>query len=464
MTAPGVRALLTDGRIIWIRGLTTSDVTAVIRLHEQLPERDRYLRFFTLGPARLAAFAARLTTADDAHRGALGAFAGEELVGVAHYEVLDDPIEADVALVVNHAVQARGVGTLLLEHLGSLARNRGVRRFVAEVLAENSPMTQLLTNCGLPVSVQREGTVLHVVVQLDPGEHYLDAVAERERQADVASLRAVLCPRVVAVIGASRCEASTGHAILRRIIAGGFTSRLFAVNPHTTQIAAVPTYPSVVALPEVPDLAVVCVPAPAVAQVAEDCGRQGVRALLVITGGITGDEQLQRFLLEAIRQHGMRLVGPNCLGLVNTDPQVRLDATFSDRLAVSGPVGVATQSSGTGIALLDQLNNMGLGISTLISMGDKYDVSSNDVLRWWLGEDRTEVAVLEVESFGNPHKFSRLARRLTQRKPVIALRTRTTAMAQQAAVSHTAAPATPAVSQDALYRQAGVITVDTTPP
>ncbi len=461
MTAQGMRALLTDGRIVSIRRLAGSDAASVLRLHEQLPEHDRYLRFFTLGTARLAAFTARLTAADDAHRGALGAFDGAELVGVAHYDVLDDPAAAEVALVVNHAVQAGGVGTLLLEHLASLARDRGVRRFVAEVLAPNGRMTRVFVDCGLPVSVDHDGSVQHVIVQLDPDDHYLDAVTERERRADAASLRSVLCPRVVAVIGASRRDGAIGHAILRRIAEGGFGGRLFAVNPHATEIAGVPAYASVAALPEVPDLAVVCVPAAAVPGVAEDCGRRGVRALLVITAGLTGDEPVRRGLLDAVRRHGLRLVGPNCLGLDNTDPRVRLDATFSDLAAPSGPVGVATQSGGAGIALLDQLGHLGLGVSTLVSMGDKYDVSGNDLLRWWLGDDPTEVAVLYLESFGNPRKFSRLARRLAQRKPVIALRIGNTAVTQPAAASHTAAAAPPAATRDALYHQAGVIAVDT---
>jgi acyl-CoA synthetase (NDP forming)/N-acetylglutamate synthase-like GNAT family acetyltransferase len=433
MAVPARQALLTDGRIVSIRQLDASDTPAVLRLHEQLPERDRYLRFFTLGSAHLATFATRLTTADDAHRGALGAFSDGELVGVAHYEVLDDPAEAEVALVVAHAVQAHGAGTLLLEHLVSLARDRGVRRFVAEVLAENRRMMDIFVHCGLAVSVSHDGPVLHLRMPLDLGERYLDAVTERERQADSASLRPVLAPRVVAVIGASRRDGSIGHAILRRIDEGGFTGRLFAVNPHTTQIAGIPSYPSVAALPEVPDLAVVCVPAPAVPDIAQQCGRRGVRGLLVITAGLTGDQPLRHVLLDAVRQHGMRLIGPNCLGLVNTDPQVRLDATFSDQPAPDGPVGVATQ----------------------------YDVSSNDVLRWWLGDDRTKIAVLYLESFGNPHKFSRLARRLAQRKPLIAVRTGTTEKAPQAAASHTAAAATPAATRDALYRQAGVIAVYT---
>jgi acyl-CoA synthetase (NDP forming)/GNAT superfamily N-acetyltransferase len=461
MAVPARQALLSDGRIALIRQLDASDTAVVLRLHEQLPERDRYLRFFTLGSAHLAAFATRLTTTDDAHQGALGAFVDGELIGVAHYEVLDDPAEAEVALVVNHAIQARGVGTLLLEHLVSLARERGVLRFVAEVLAENRRMMDVFVHCGLAVSVSHEGPVLHLRMPLDLSERYLDAVTERERQADSASLRPVLAPRVVAVIGASRHDGSIGHAILRRIGAGGFTGRLFAVNPQATQIAGIPSYPSVAALPEVPDLAVVCVPAPAVPGVAQQCGRGGVRGLLVITAGLTGDQPLRRALLDAVRQHGMRLIGPNCLGLVNTDLQVRLDATFSDAAAPGGSVGVATQSGGAGIALLDQLGHLGLGVSTLVSLGDRYDVSSNDVLRWWLGDERTEVAVLYLESFGNPHKFSRLARRLAARKPVIAVRTGTTGGAQQAAASHTAAAATPAATRDALYLQAGVIAVDT---
>jgi len=461
MAVPARQALLTDGRMVSIRPLTTADGAAVLHLHEQLPERDRYLRFFTLGSAHLAAFATRLTTADDAHRGALGSFVDGALVGVAHYEVLDDPAQAEVALVVNHTIQAHGVGTLLLEHLMSLARDRGVRRFVAEVLAENRRMVDVFVNSGLAVSIHHDGPVLHLTMPLELDERYLDAVAERERQAGSASLRPVLEPRVVAVIGASRRDDSIGHAILRRIDDGGFTGRLLAVNPHATEIAGTPSYASVTALPEVPDLAVVCVPAPAVPDVAEECGRRGVRGLLVITAGVTSDEPLRRALLDAVRRHGMRLIGPNCLGLVNTDPQLRLDATFSDLAAPSGPVGVVTQSGGTGIALLDQLGHLGLGVSTLVSLGDKYDISSNDLLRWWLSDDRTEVAVLYLESFGNPHKFSRLARHLAQRKPVIAVRTGTTEAAQQAAASHTAAAATPAVIRDALYRQAGVITVDT---
>jgi acyl-CoA synthetase (NDP forming)/GNAT superfamily N-acetyltransferase len=461
MTAHPQWALLTDGRVVSIRRLDTSDTTAVLRLHEQLPERDRYLRFFTLGVAGLAAFVTRLTTVDDAHRGALGAFAGDELVGVAHYEVLADPAEAEVALVVSHEVQAHGVGTLLLEHLVALARDRGVRRFVAEALAENTRIRQVFTGCGLPLKIDYDGPVLHVTIPLDVDERYLDAVTERERRADSASLRMVLCPRVVAVVGASRRDGSIGQVILRRIKEADFTGQLCAVNPHATEIAGVPSYASVADLPEVPDLAVVCVPAPAVPEVAEECGRCGVWALLVITAGITAEEPTRHSLLDAVRRHGMRLIGPNCLGLVNTDPQVRLDATFSDLAAPSGPVGVATQSGGAGIALLHQLGHLGLGVSTMVSMGDKYDVSSNDLLRWWLGDDRTALAVLYLESFGNPHKFSRLARRLAQHKPVIALRTGTTKVAQRAAASHTAAAATPAVTRDALYRQAGVIAVDT---
>ena len=244
MTAQARWALLTDGRVVSIRRPDASDMTAVLRLHEQLPEHDRYLRFFTLGVAGLAAFAARLTTVDDAHRGALGAFAGDELVGVAHYEVLADPAEAEVALV-NEEVQAHGMGTLLLEHLVSLARERGVRRFVAEVLAENTRMRQVFAGSGLPLKINHDGPVLNVTIPLDADEQYLDTVTERERRADSASLRVVLSPRVVAVISAGRRDGSIGQVILRQIKETDFNGQLFAVNPHAAEIAGVPSYATV---------------------------------------------------------------------------------------------------------------------------------------------------------------------------------------------------------------------------
>lgn len=411
MTA--VRALLADGRVALVRRLTPADTEAVRLLHQELPERDTYLRFFTIRPPRLGAFAEHLT-AEDARHATLGAYVDGVLTGVATYEVVADPEEAEVALAVDHRQQAHGVGTLLLEHLGSLARARGVRRFVADVLAENAGMLRVFHDFGLPCRVESSGPEIHLVLPLDPDDCYLDTVTDREVRADVASLTRLLRPRSVAVVGAGRAAGTVGHAILQRLIEAGFTGQLAAVNPHAAEIAGIRCYGSLLELPAVPDLVMVAVPAAAVPSVLGDCAARRVPAVVVITSGITGDEKLHGEVLKAVRGGGFRMVGPNCLGVVNTDPRIRLDASFSDRPSRAGDIGVVTQSGGAGIALADQLSAAGLGVSTMVSTGDKYDVSGNDMLRWWECDEATRVAVLYLESFGNPRKFSRLARRLAR--------------------------------------------------
>jgi acyl-CoA synthetase (NDP forming)/GNAT superfamily N-acetyltransferase len=455
MSSPGVRALLVDGTVVRIRELDEADATLVAALYRQLPVFDRFLRFFSAGS---------LPAADDlmAPHGpadvSLGAFRGDELIGVAQcVGTADDPSTAEVALAVAHPDQVRGVGTLLLEHVASRARHRGVRRFVADVLGANDRMRRVLADVGLPVRRRIDGDVVHVEFDLDPGDGYLDVLAEREERADTASLAAVLAPRSVAVVGAGRSPDSVGHAVLRNLVRAGYTGRLVAVNPHAAQVCGVPCYASVDEPVEPIDLAVLCVPATAVPKVAEQCGRRGVSALLVITSAFSADAAAG--LRDAVRHYGMRMVGPNCIGIANTDPVVRLDATFA-RLAPAGSVGLVTQSGGVAIAVQEELGRLGLGVSTAVSAGDKYDVSGNDMLLWWHGDQRTRSAVLHLESFGNPRKFSRFARRLAGRMPVLTVRSGSSAAGQRAAASHTAATATPRVTRDALFRQAGVLAVD----
>jgi acyl-CoA synthetase (NDP forming)/GNAT superfamily N-acetyltransferase len=460
ITEDGARALLVDGTVAFVRRLRPEDAAEVRALHENLSEQDTYLRFFTLRPPHLDRFAEHVATEDVRHA-TLGAYVHGHLVGVATYEVVVDPAEAEVALVVDHQRQTHGVGTLLLEHLASLARRRGVRRFTADVLSENTGMLRVFKDFGLPVQIDWHGTEVHLVTSLDPDDRFLERLTDREARADIASLTTLLRPRSVAVAGASRKPGTVGHAILRRIAESGFTGSVTVVNPRSTEIAGIASYASVLALPVVPDLVVVAVPANAVPAVLADCQIRAVPAVVVITAGITGESRLRDEVLGTLRGGGFRMVGPNCLGIVNTDPRVRLDASFSDRPARTGDVGVVTQSGGAGIALVDQLGSAGLGVSTMVSTGDKYDVSGNDLLRWWESDEATRVAVLYLESFGNPRKFARLARRLARHKPVVALRTGTSEVARRAAASHTAASATPAVTRDALYRQAGVIAVDT---
>jgi acyl-CoA synthetase (NDP forming)/GNAT superfamily N-acetyltransferase len=459
-TPHGVRALLADGRVVQVRALQPADNDDVFALHSRLSEQDRYLRSFGTATAIYAPMARRITRAPDAEHAALGAYLDDSLVGVAHYEVLADPTTAEVALVVDGSVQAHGLGTLLLEHLASVGRRSGVTRFVAEVLAENRRMIQVFLDAGMANQISVDGPERHVEISLDTDERFAAAVDERDRVADVASLATVLRPASIVVVGAGRSPGSIGHAVLRNLLDGGYVGTLSAVNPHADDIAGVPCWRSIAEIGGKPELAVICVPAVAVPDAVEQCGKHGIRAVVVISAGLSGTDLSTR-VLDSVRRHGMRLVGPNCIGVVNTEPDMRMDATFMRGRIPAGQVGVVSQSGGVGIALVELLRQLGLGVSTMVSTGDKYDVSGNDMLLWWRHDPDTAAAVLYLESFGNPRKFSRLARGLARTKPVIAVRSAESDVAQAAAASHTAAAATPAVTRDALFEQAGVIAVDT---
>ncbi|SER00897.1 Acyl-CoA synthetase (NDP forming) [Lentzea xinjiangensis] len=451
-------ALLTDGSVVTVRELGAEDVPALLALHRGLPVEDQYLRFFSTSPRQLEDFVERMVSPDAPRHVVLGAFRGDRLLGAASYVVVRATDFAEVALVVSHAEQAHGVGTLLLEHLASLARSRGVRRFTAEVLTINGRMLRVFTDLGLVTSIVPDGEVIYVELVLEPGDHYLDAVGERESRADVASLTHVLRPGSIAVIGAGRSPASVGHGVLRNLVEGDFTGDLYAVNPHAKSVAGVDCYASVGELPEAPELAVLCVPAKVVPAVAEECGRRGVRALVVISSGVDAEE-----LLKAVRAHGMRLVGPNCLGVSTSAPAVRMNATFAPGSTLAGGVGLVTQSGGVAIGVQEELRRLGLGLSSLVSTGDKLDISSNDLLMWWEHDQDTRIVALYLESFGNPRKFARIARRVAAAKPVLAIRAATSEAGRRAAASHTASTATPSVTRNALFRQAGVIAVDSVP-
>ncbi|MFC3891106.1 GNAT family N-acetyltransferase, partial [Lentzea rhizosphaerae] len=348
-------ALLTDGSVVTVRELGPGDVPALLALHRGLPVEDRYLRFFSTSPHQLEDFVERMVSPDAPRHVVLGAFLEDRLLGAASYVVVRRTDFAEVALVVSHTEQAHGVGTLLLEHLASLARGRGVRRFTAEVLTINGRMLRVFTDMGLVTSIVPDGEVVYVELVLEPGDRYLDAVGERESLADVASLRHVLRPASIAVVGAGRSADSVGHAVLRNLVKGCYTGDLYAVNPHAKSVAGVDCYGSVSELPEAPELAVLCVPAKAVPAVAEECGRRGVRALVVISSGVDAEA-----LLDAVRRHGMRLVGPNCLGVSTSSFDVRMNATFAGDRDRAGAVGLVTQSGGVAIGVQEELRRLGL--------------------------------------------------------------------------------------------------------
>lgn len=459
-TETPMRTVLADGGVASVRTLHPTDAAEVLALHLRMTDDDRYLRFFGFGTAMLDKLTTRMSEDSGVRHVGVGCFLRGELVGVAHYEVLADPAVAEVAVVVDGAAQAHGVATALLENLVALARRRGVRQFVAEVLAENSKMLRVFADLGLPFRATWDGPEREVTLLLDPTEHYLDAVTRRDAVADSASLAHLFVPSSVAVIGAGRRAGSVGHSVLANLLDSGYPGVVRVVNPNAAEILGVPCSPSVEELPATPELAIICLPADAAAAAVDACGRRGVKAVVLISSGLTGTPAGPR-VRQAARRYGMRLVGPNCLGVATTEPGHALNATFLRDRVPAGNVGLATQSGGVGITLTESLSHLGLGLSNLVSTGDKYDVSGNDLLLWWMGDVRTRIAVLYLESFGNPRKFSRLARMLARTKPVLAVRAGSGDAAQTAAMSHTAASATPAVTRDALYEQAGVIAVDT---
>ncbi|MDH6127306.1 bifunctional GNAT family N-acetyltransferase/acetate--CoA ligase family protein [Kitasatospora sp. GP82] len=452
-----VEALLADGTTVEIRPLGPSDRAAVLDLHAvRMSDESRRLRFF--GASRSAPQLAvdRLCAEPRPELLALGAWAGGELVGEADCETVQArPDTAELAVAVADDWHHRGVATLLLEHLIHAARENGIRTIEADTLAGNLAVHRVFSDLGLPVHRHLEQGEVRVRVPLDEtDEHYRAAVDERGRSADVASLAALLRPASVAVVGASRRPGSVGQSVLLKIRQDGFTGELWAVNPYAAEVAGEPAYPSLSTLPGTPDLAVLAVPPIAVAGAAEECGQAGVRALVVLTSGLGVDTARQ--LIHACRRHSMRLVGPNSLGIAQTDPEIRLDAEFGAVSPLPGSAGVAVQSGGVGIALLERLTWLGIGVSSFVSLGDKYDVSGNDLLQWWESDGTTDVALLHLESFGNPRAFSRTARRVTRKLPIITVDAGRSPAGRRGAASHTAAAATPTVTRETLFRQAGI--------
>ena len=433
-----VYALLADGTTVEIRPATPDDFDAVKAMHDAMSPDNSYLRFFNLSRHSGEREARRICRDPAPGSLALLAVADGEVVGVASYVPRREQSGlAEVSFAVADHMHHRGIATLLLEHLVSLARSRQIVTFTAETLTENKAMLQVFANAGLPVERRYKDGVYELTFPL-PSQNtdsYLDVVAERERSADVASLRHIFAPESVAVIGASRRRGTVGRAILDNIRAAGYGGRLYTVNPRARQIGGERCLASPLDLPEPADLAVIALPAAKVLDVAEQCGQRGVRSLVVVTAGLDAAQSAD--LLAVCRRHGMRLVGPDCFGVAV--PGIGLDATFAVRPARPGVTGLVMQSGGLGFALVDHLSRLGIGISSFASVGDKLDVSGNDMLLWWEHDGLTRLAILYIESFGNSRKFARTARRVSAAMPVLTVQ---------------AEPAAP----QALFEQAGVIT------
>ncbi|WP_232665434.1 bifunctional acetate--CoA ligase family protein/GNAT family N-acetyltransferase [Pseudonocardia sp. TRM90224] len=460
-----------DGGVVHLRPILPSDGDALLRFHASLSERTRYLRFFGPYPRIPPRDLERFTTVDHHARVAFVCLLGDEIIAVGRYEGLlpqgapagSVPESAEVAFVARDEHQGRGLGSILLEHLAAAARENGVRRFEAEVLVENHQMVRVFRQAGYQVSRAFAEGVLHLEFDVDPTERSLVVRDSREQRAEARSVHNVLHPSSVAVIGASTDPSKIGHAVLANLLRGNFTGPVFPVNPDARSVRGVRAYASVTEIPDEVDLAVVAVPAAGIDDVMDSCLEKGVKALVVVSAGFAdageGGTVAERRLVSEARSHGMRVVGPNALGVVNTAPDVRLNATLAPEVPARGRVGFFSQSGALGIAILAAAKERGLGLSTFVSAGNRADVSGNDLLQYWQTDSGTDVVLLYLETFGNPRKFARLARRLARTKPIVAVKSGRHS-GPTSALAASAAPIDDA-SVRALFEQAGVIRVDT---
>jgi acetate---CoA ligase (ADP-forming) len=457
-----VDVILRDGSTLRLRPPRDDDAERLLDFYRELSPRSRYLRFHGL-PALQEQLVEPLLEPDWAERGVLfgtvAANGGERVVAIGNYVRLRDPASAEAAFAVADDFQRRGIGTRLVEQLALRAAAVGIERFVAEVLADNREMMGVFEALGFELTRELAGGEVEVVFPIASTERYESRLAERDHVAVTASLRPFFEARSVAVVGASRRRGSIGGELFRNVLEGDFAGAAYPVNRDGSPVAGVRAYRSLEEIPDPVDLAVICVPAAAVLEAAEQALRKGIRALVVISAGFaeTGSEgaELQERLLAAVRAHGARLIGPNCLGIAVAAPG--LNATFASRSAPKGNIGFSSQSGALGLALLEASVSRGLGLSAFVSIGNKADVSTNDLLEWWEDDAATEAILLYVESFGNPRRFAELARRVARRKPLLALKSGVSASGQRAASSHTAALAGSEAAVDALFRQAGVI-------
>ncbi len=464
--------LLRDGQVAHLRPISGDDEALMVEFYEQVSAESKYLRFFAPMPRLSDKDVKRFTHVDHHSRVAFVLTVANKMIAVGRFDRLPDQkspdgaifTEAEVAFLVQDAHQGRGIAQLLLEHLAQAGRERGIDRFVAEVLPENQRMIQIFREAGYQVAGGFEEGVMRLEFPIDPTDTAISVMQAREHRAEAASIQLFFDARSVAVIGASRRQDTIGQTLVRNLVLGDYQGRVYVVNPAADAVAGLPAYPSVTDIPDDVDIAIVAVPADAVHDVVLDCAAKGVHGMVVVSSGFaeTGEEgrQRQRRLVGLARSYGLRLVGPNCLGIINTAADFSLNASLSTVMPPRGRAGFFCQSGALGVAILERVARRGLGLSTFVSAGNRADVSGNDLLQYWEEDDDTEVVLLYLESIGNPRKFSRIARRVSRQKPVIAVKSgRTT---QGVPMGHAVrAMLAPQAAVDSMFRQAGVLQVDT---
>ncbi|MGA6947195.1 MAG: GNAT family N-acetyltransferase [Solirubrobacterales bacterium] len=456
---------LRDGSTIHIRPVTAEDEPAMLAFLRGLDPGSRIFRFFS-GGTDLEAAARLMLDVDYAQRYGLVAVRGASDEVVAHGNYFGvAPGQAEIAFAIAPGLQGLGLGTLLLAHLAEVAQDNGISVFTAEVMPENHRMIEVFRESGFPAEMSSRPGTIHVELPTSLSDEAVAHFEDRDRIAAQAAIRPFLKPRAVAVIGASREHGTVGGQLFHNALEAGFEGVVYPVNPSADVVQSVRAYPTVTDVPDEVDLAVIAVPAPAVIEVARECADKGVPALVVISAGFAeagpNGAGLQDRLVEVCRTAGMRLVGPNCLGILNTAEHAQLNVTFAPGTPPRGGVGFATQSGALGLALIDLASDRGLGVSSFASIGNRADITANDFLEYWEEDDATRVALLYIESFSDPRRFSRVARRLGRRLPIVVVKSGRSAAGERATGSHTGALlAASDVTVDALFEQAGVIRTD----
>lgn len=456
--------VLRDGGTAHLRPIRPEDAAALQAFHAGQSQASIYMRFFSFKPKLSGKEVRRFTEVDHVNRVAFVITIGGEIMGVGRYDRLDDPTEAEVAFNISDKHQGRGIGSILLEHLAVAARENGIRRFTAEVLPENRKMLMVFADAGYDLTRQFDDGVVSVEFNIDPTEKSRAVMESREHRAEARSVRDLLAPSSVAVIGASRKWGTIGYQLLEHIIEGGFKGPVYAVNPEAFELAGMLSFGKLSEIPDPVQLAIIAVPYEEVPAVVADCAAAGVKGLVVATAGFADDGERglarQHELVRQARANGMRVVGPESLGMLNTNPEVSLNASMAPSMPPRGGLGLFTQSAAVGVAVYAAASRRRLGLSSFLSAGNRADVSGNDAMQYWEDDPDTSAVGLYLESIGNPRKFSRLARRLSRSKPVIVAKSDVTGLRLPPGheVRTTQAPS---AALDAMMRQAGVIRVDT---
>ena len=457
--------VLRNGRTLRVRPVRPEDRDAILQLFAGLSRDSLYMRFFDTRTPESALRDSPTVVDYQTDFGVVGEMGGA-LAGIAHYfRSTKNPRVAEVAFTIADRAQGCGIGTHLLQKLADVARTRHIDEFRAEVLPENQKMIDVFLCSGFDVKSRSSDGAVHVSFPITQSDGFQTASAERSQKAAWASMRSIFAPRSIAVVGASRRPGQLGGEILRNLKRTGFQGSLFAVNPNAADIDGVVAYPSLGEIPEPVDLAIISVPAEHVEGVIDDCVAKSVGGVVVITAGFgelgPDGKAAEARLVDKVRAAGIRMVGPNCLGVLNTEAAVNMHATFSPIYPPRGNIGMSSQSGALGIAILDYARTLNLGFSTFISVGNKADVSGNDLIQYWAEDPTTEVMLLYLESFGNPRKFGEIARRVARKKPIVAVKAGRSKSGARAATSHTGALATSDAIVGDLFRQAGIIRTET---